>query len=210
MSIDALIFDIGNVLVPFDWRPAESRLESRCTNFSGEVLAEFKMLIRRLDLGELTGEEFSSLTKPLIGFQGDHTEFAAIWNSVFSANPAMERTIATLKGRYPLFLISNISDLHLDYLTQNYGVLRHFADGVYSFRVKCAKPDPKIFEIAVRQFGVNPATTAFVDDLAVNVASASAAGLNAIQYDLNNHSSFEKAFSGLGIHHGGTETQRIF
>ena len=199
MSIDALIFDIGNVLVPFDWRPAERRLESRSTNFSGEALAEFKKLIMRLDLGELTGEEFSSLTKPLIGFQGDHTEFAAIWNSIFSANPPMERTIATLKGRYPLFLISNTSDLHLDYLTQNYGVFRHFADGVYSFRAKCAKPDPKIFEIAVRQFGVNPATTAFVDDLAVNVASASAAGLNAIQYDLNNHSSFEKAFSDLGI-----------
>ncbi len=205
MSIDALIFDIGNVLVPFDWRPAERRLESRSTNFSGEALAEFKKLIMRLDLGELTGEEFSSLTKPLIGFQGDHTEFAAIWNSIFSANPPMERTIATLKGRYPLFLISNTSDLHLDYLTQNYGVFRHFADGVYSFRAKCAKPDPKIFEIAVRQFGVNPATTAFVDDLAVNVASASAAGLNAIQYDLNNHSSFEKAFTELGIHQRGKE-----
>jgi glucose-1-phosphatase len=199
MSIDALIFDIGNVLVPFDWRPAERRLESRCTDFSGEALVEFKKLIRRLDLGELTGKEFSSLTIPLIGFQGDHAEFAAIWNSIFSANPAMERTIATLKGRYPLFLISNTSDLHLDYLTQNYDVFRYFADGVYSFRAKCAKPDPRIFEIAVSQFDVNPATTAFVDDLAVNAASASASGLNAIQYDLKNHSALEKAFRDLGV-----------
>ncbi len=199
MSIDALIFDIGNVLVPFDWRPAETRLSSRCTNFSGTAVAEFRKEIRRLDLGELTGEELSSIAKSMIGFLGDHAEFVALWNSIFSANPAMERTVADLKGRYPLFLISNISDLHLAYLRQNYDVFGHFADGVYSFRVKCAKPDRKIFEIAVKQFGVNPATTAFVDDLAVNVHSATEAGLNAIQYDVKHHEAFEKAFGDLGV-----------
>jgi epoxide hydrolase-like predicted phosphatase len=199
MSIDALIFDIGNVLVPFDWGPAKSRLTSRCTNFSGEAAAEFRKQIQRLDVGELTGEEFSSIAKRMVGFLGDHAELVAIWNSIFSTNPAMERTIANLTGRYPLFLISNTSDLHLAYLTQNYDVLRHFADGVYSFRAKCAKPDRKIFEIAIKQFGVNPPTTAFVDDLGVNVHSASEAGLKAIQYDLNNHGAFEKAFEYLGV-----------
>jgi glucose-1-phosphatase len=199
MSIDALIFDIGNVLVRFEWRPAEIRLMNRCTNFSDEAVVEFRKQIRGLDAGELTGEELSSIAKRVIGFLGDHTEFAAIWNSIFSSNPEMERTIAKLKGRYPLYLISNTSDLHLDHLTQNYDVLRHFADGVYSFRVKCTKPDPKIFQIAIKQFGVTPATTAFVDDLAVNVHSASEAGLRAIQYDLNGHGAFEKAFRELGI-----------
>jgi glucose-1-phosphatase len=199
MSIDALIFDIGNVLVPFDWRPAERRLRERCMNFAGEPVAEFREYIRRLDLGELTGKEFSSITMPLIGFLGDETEFVAIWNSIFNANPTMERAIENLKGRYPLFLISNISDLHLGYLTQNYDVLGHFADGVYSFRTRCAKPDRKIFEIAVDQFGVNPATTAFVDDLAVNVLSALDVGLKAIQYDFKNHAAFEEAFADLGI-----------
>ncbi|HZC58475.1 MAG TPA: HAD family phosphatase [Chthoniobacterales bacterium] len=199
MSIDALIFDIGNVLVPFDWRPAESRLRERCKNFAGKSVAEFKEHIRRLDLGELTGKEFSSITMPLIGFLGDETEFVAIWNSIFTANPTMERAIENLKGRYPLFLISNISDLHLGHLMQNYDVLGHFADGVYSFRARCAKPDRKIFEIALDQFGVNPATTAFVDDLAVNVLSASGVGLKAIQYDFKNHGAFEEAFADLGI-----------
>ena len=199
MSIDALIFDIGNVLVPFDWRPTESRLRERCTNFAGEAVAEFRKHIRRLDLGELTGKEFSSITMPLIGFLGDETEFVAIWNSIFTANPTMDRAIENLKGRYPLFLISNISDLHLGYLTQNYDVFGHFADGVYSFRARCAKPDRKIFEIALDQFGVNPATTAFVDDLSVNVLSASHVGLKAIQYDFKNHAAFEEAFADLGI-----------
>jgi glucose-1-phosphatase len=199
MSIDALIFDIGNVLVPFDWRPAESRLRERCMNFAGKSVAEFREHIKRLDLGELTGKEFSSITMPLIGFLGDETEFVAIWNSIFTANPTMERAIENLKGRYPLFLISNISDLHLGYLTQNYDVLGCFADGVYSFRARCAKPDRKIFEIALDQFGVNPVTTAFVDDLAVNVLSASDLGLKAIQYDLKNHAVFEEAFADLGI-----------
>lgn len=199
MSIDALVFDIGNVLVLFDWKPAENRLRERCTNFAGESVAEFKEHIRRLDLGEFTGKEFSSIAMPLLGFLGDEAEFVAIWNSIFTANAMMERAIENLKERYPLFLISNTSDLHLGYLVQNYDVLGYFDDGVYSFRARCAKPDRRIFEIAIDQFGVNPATTVFVDDLAVNVHSASGVGLKAIQYDLKNHAAFEKAFADLGI-----------
>ncbi len=199
MNIDALIFDIGNVLVPFDWGPAEIRLSSRCTNFSGEAVAEFRKHIVRLDVGQLTGEEISAIAKEMIGFQGDHSEFAAIWNSIFSTNPAMERTIANLKGRYPLFLISNISDIHLEFLQQKYDVLGFFDDGVYSFRAKCAKPEMKIFEIAIKQFGATPATTAYIDDLAANVQTASEAGLRAIQYDLHHHDVFIKAFEDLGI-----------
>ena len=100
----------------------------------------------RFDIGEMTGEMFARLAIRTIGFQGDEREFIAIWNSIFSSNPPMERTILGLKERFPLFLLSNTSDLHLDYLMQNYDVLRHFVDGVYSFRAKCAKPDRRIFE----------------------------------------------------------------
>jgi len=147
----------------------------------------------------MTGENFSRLAIRTIGFQGDEREFIAIWNSIFTSNPPMERTILDLKKRFPLYLLSNTSDLHLAHLMLNCDVLRHFVDGVYSFRAKCAKPDRKIFETAIKQFGLKPENTAYIDDLAANVHSASDLGFKAIRYDLANHAEFEHRLAEFGV-----------
>ena len=199
MSIEALIFDIGNVLVPFDWRPFQRRLEADSTKLTTETEKELRELIFRLDIGEMTGEKFAQFAIRTIGFQGDAPKFIAVWNSIFRSNPPMERTILALKQRFRLFLLSNTSDLHLDYLMRNYEVLRHFRDGVYSFRAKCAKPDRKIFEIAIKQFDLEPENTAYIDDLAVNVRTALDLGFKAIRYDLTKHSEFEQRLAESGV-----------
>jgi glucose-1-phosphatase len=199
MSIEALIFDIGNVLVPFDWQPFRNRLQAGCSNLTPDVEKEFRELIVRFDVGEMGGEMFSRLAIRMIGFQGDEREFTSIWNGIFGSNPRMERSILALKDRFPLFLLSNTSDLHLAYLMQNYTVLQHFADGVFSFRARCAKPDRKIFETAIQQFGLQPEHTIYVDDLAPNVRSALDVGLKAIRYDLTDHAEFEQRLAELGL-----------
>ena len=177
MRIGALIFDIGNVLVPFDWKPFHNRLQSRCTNLTADAEKEFRQLMVRFDLGEMEGQMFSRLAIRTLGFQGDEEELVTIWNGIFGSNPPMERSIMALKDRFPLFLLSNTSDLHLAYLMQNYSVLQHFTDGVFSFRARCAKPDRKNFETAIQQFGLKPENTIYVDDLAPNVRSALDIGL---------------------------------
>jgi glucose-1-phosphatase len=199
MRIGALIFDIGNVLVPFDWQPFHNRLRAGCTNLTTEAEKEFRQLMIRFDVGEMGGEMFSRIAIRTLGFQGDDQEFISIWNGIFGSNPPMERLIMALKDRFPLFLLSNTSDLHLAYLIQNYAVLGHFVDGVYSFRAKCAKPDRRIFETAIKQFGLKPENTIYVDDLAPNVRSASDLGLKAIRYDLRNHAEFERGLAELGV-----------
>jgi FMN phosphatase YigB (HAD superfamily) len=199
MRIEALVFDIGNVLVLFDWQPFKSRLQAECANLTPETEKEFRELVVRFDVGEMTGEMFARVAIRTIGFPGDEPEFIAIWNGIFSSNPPMEQTILALKERFPLFLLSNTSDLHLAYLMQNYDVLRCFLDGVYSFRAKCAKPDRRIFATAIEQFGLKPEKTAFIDDLPANVCSAADAGLQAIRYDLTKHAEFEQRLAELGV-----------
>jgi glucose-1-phosphatase len=199
MRIEALIFDIGNVLVPFDWQPFKNQLLAGSVNLTAEAEREFRELMIRFDVGEMTGEMFARLATRLIGFKGGEAKFIAIWNGIFSSNPPMERVILSLKERYPLFLLSNTSDLHLAYLTRNCDVLRHFTDGVYSFRAKCAKPERRIFEMAIKQFGLKAEKTAYIDDLAANVRSAADLGLKAIQYDLTKHAEFEQRLAELGV-----------
>ena len=199
MRIEALIFDIGNVLVLFDWQPFKNQFLAGSVNLTAEAETEFKELVIRFDLGEMDGEKFAGLATRLIGFEGGEARFIAIWNGIFSSNPPMERIIPSLKKRYPLFLLSNTSDLHLAYLMRNFDVLQHFRDGVYSFRAKCAKPERRIFEMAIKQFGVRAENTAYVDDLAPNIHSASEVGLKAVQYDFTKHADFEQRLAELGV-----------
>jgi FMN phosphatase YigB (HAD superfamily) len=199
MSIEALVFDIGNVLVLFDWQPFRHRLEADCTNLTTGAEKEFRDLVIGIEVGEMTGETFTTLAVRAIGFQGDENKFLSIWNGIFRSNPQMERTIMALKERFPLFLLSNTSDIHLAYLLRNFEVLQYFVDGVYSFRAKCAKPDRKIFEIAIKQFGLTPEKTAYIDDLPGNVRSALDLGFTAIRYDLTDHAAFENRLAKLGI-----------
>ena len=199
MKVEALIFDIGNVVVLFDWQMAEDRLGIRSGKVNFSARENFKDLIRRFEAGDIVQEIFVSQAARAIGFQGNSVEFIAIYNSIFSSNRPMERKIRLLAARFPLYLISNTSELHLGYLQQRFEVLRLFADGVYSFRAKCAKPDRQIFQVAAIQFGVTPENTVYIDDLAPNVETASDLGFRAIRYDLAKHAKFDRRLSELGI-----------
>jgi epoxide hydrolase-like predicted phosphatase len=199
MRIEAVIFDIGNVLVPFDWQLAEKQIRVRTRNDTEEARKEFFLLRERFELGQVSRELFLQSAIRILDFRGATDEFAAIWNGIFSSNEEMEELIARVKESLPLYLLSNTSELHLTYLEERFQVLQHFADGVYSFRVHCAKPDRRIFEIAAKQFGVTPSRTLFVDDLAPNIESAAGYGFQTIRYDQKRHSEFRKRLGEFGL-----------
>jgi putative hydrolase of the HAD superfamily len=160
---------------------------------------DIRGLINRFEVGEIPQKMFVTMAVRAIGFQGDEQEFIAIFNSIFYPNPPMERSIQQLVAYFPLYLLSNTSELHLAYLQQNFKVLRYFADGVYSFHAKCAKPDRKIFQVAVKQFGVTPESTVYIDDLEANVRSALDLRFHAIRYDWREHVEFERRLAEFGI-----------
>ena len=193
MKIEAAIFDIGNVLVPFDWQLAEQQIRLRIGNDTKEARDAFGLLQERFEIGQVSAGVFLQSAIRILDFRGRSDEFAAIWNSIFSPNEDLEESIVRLKESLPLYLLSNTSELHLNYLKERFDIFRYFADGVYSFRAKCAKPDAKIFEMAAKQFGVAPARAIFVDDLAPNVESAAACGIHAIQYDWRRHAEFTES-----------------
>jgi epoxide hydrolase-like predicted phosphatase len=199
MRIEAVIFDIGNVLVRFDWQLAEQQFRSRIGDDTKETRERFVVLKERFELGQISQEAFVQEAIRIIDFRGGSDEFTTIWNGIFSSNEAMEEFVIRLRNSLPLYLLSNTSELHLAYLRERFQVLRHFADGVYSCHVECAKPDRKIFEIAAKQFGVTPSRTIYVDDLAANIESAADFGFHAIQYEWKKHSEFQKKLGEFGL-----------
>lgn len=196
----AFLFDIGNVLVTFDFGRFEARLRDRCGRFGAAEAGEFEAMKVALERGEVAGDAFVARAIELFEFRGDPAEFRAIWNDIFAANAAMEPVLARLRGRVPLYLFSNTSDLHHAFLVEEFGVFGHFDGGIFSYRARSMKPDDAIYRAAVDELGIDPAETIYIDDLPANIAAGKRHGFRAIQYDHRDHAALECALErALGV-----------
>jgi len=198
--IRAFIFDIGNVLLRFDFSLVYKRLAPLC---DGELPSDIEPRVDAIkviyEAGEISRDEFLKKVFDLLRFRGTEAQFVAAWEDIFEENAPMVSLVESLHGRYPLYLLSNTSDIHAEFILRRYPFFGRFSDGVYSYRVRCAKPDRAIYDLAARQFGVAPGETIFIDDLPANIASAREAGFNAIQYDFRRHDAFLGELDRLGL-----------
>jgi HAD superfamily hydrolase (TIGR01509 family) len=198
--IRAFVFDIGNVLLRFDFSLAHRKILSLCTTPpSPECLERVDAIKVDYEAGLMDRATFLKVVFDLIQFRGTEAEFVKAWEEIFELNLPMTGLVDSLHGRYPLYLLSNTSDIHVDYFTKEYPLFSRFDDAVYSYKVRCAKPDRSIYELAATQFGVKPEETVFIDDLAVNIASAREVGFQAIQYDFRRHDLLLEELARLGV-----------
>jgi HAD superfamily hydrolase (TIGR01509 family) len=182
---EAFIFDIGNVLVRFDHGHAVRAFAAMGADLSDR--AGLEDLAARYERGAVDRGEFLAALRVLLRHNADDADVARAWQEIFEPNLPMWELVEKLHAEYPLYLLSNTNCLHHDYLLREYAVFAKFSDGVFSYRAKLAKPERAIFEEAIKQFGVQPAATIYLDDLGANVEAARGAGLRAFRYDLDAH-----------------------
>ena len=82
----------------------------------------------------------------------------------------------------PLYYLSNMPAPVADHIERSHSVVQWFADGVFSSRVQLIKPEPAIFDLSARRFGVAPQSLVFLDDNVDNIDAARAAGWNALHF----------------------------
>jgi putative hydrolase of the HAD superfamily len=195
--IKAFIFDIGNVLLRFDFDLAIQRIRPLCT--APIVPEELEGVKNRLEEGQITRQAFVREVMGILGFRGGESEFESAWQEIFEENLVMTDVVRQLKGRFPLYLLSNTSDLHISYIFRQYPVFALFDDAVYSHEAGCMKPAPEIYRIAARKLGVKPEETVFIDDLGPNIETAAALGFRAIHYDFTRHDVFMERLALEGV-----------
>lgn len=195
----AFLFDIGNVLVTFDFEPALAAARRRSRRPTLEGFREIERLKRQLESGAMADQPFIEEAMEAIGFEGDAAEFRHLWNDVFAPNQPMWPVVESLAQRFPLFLLSNTNGLHMEHLHASFDVLRHFKDGIYSHSAGCMKPGEEIFHMATSRFGLDPARTIYIDDLPDNVATGVRLGFDTIGYSPQHHGRFLRALEERGI-----------
>ncbi len=193
MPAPAILCDIGNVIVTFDFSIAASRLAAHSDASAETVLSRLQHLKLPFEDGLMEDGDFVKRAMEEIGYRGSASDFSQAWCEIFAANDAMAASLHRAAATLPLYLLSNTSGLHKDYLFATYPVFGLFRAGVYSYSARHSKPAARIFQIAIEQFNLDPAQTFYIDDLADNIETARRLGLVTHHYSPARHTALEQA-----------------
>jgi putative hydrolase of the HAD superfamily len=180
--VKGLLVDFGGVLTTnvFDsfkaFCRAEGLPEDSVKNMfreRGEGLA----LLRRLETGELTADDFSAQFAPLLGVPAENL-VERLFGGVGPDEPMVD---AVRRARAAGIKTGLISNSWGDGLAYDPALLEELFDAVViSGDVGLHKPQPEIFLLGAERIGVTPEECVFVDDLRENCAGAEAVGMTAI------------------------------
>jgi putative hydrolase of the HAD superfamily len=198
--VRAFLFDIGNVLLKFDFSLALNALADRSeVHDPVAALALIDQVKAAYEDGQFDRATFLRAVFDVIAYRGTEAEFVSAWEDIFEPNEPMLALVEQLHERYPLFLLSNTNDLHVDYIFRRYPAFRHFSGGTYSYAVHASKPDRAIYEIACRDLGLEPAATFFIDDLLPNIETARMLGFQTHHYHFQRHNELLTALANAGV-----------
>lgn len=183
-GMEAVIFDLGNVLLAFDAQQTMERLRRR----TGKTLRELQdylletPFVNQLEVGQLTGQQFFEIVAKDLDFDGEYCEFAEIWTHIFSPMDLMIALARSLQGRVRRFVLSNTNAIHMEQVRLTFPFLQEMDGLVLSHEVGWMKPDRRIYEVALNRFGLVAERTVFIDDTLANVEGARAVGLRGIHH----------------------------
>ncbi|GAB4241415.1 MAG: HAD family phosphatase [Candidatus Methylacidiphilales bacterium] len=183
MRISTIIFDLGKVLIDFDYSIALHRVAQRSELTRDEIdelaYRDHSRLVE-YERGLLTTEAFFEAQREAFRFTGSAGELQEIWCDIFAPIEAHIRMARCLAEFYPLGLMSNISEAHVAFLEQRHDFFSIFREKIYSCRVGSVKPDREIYYHALERLGADRFETLFIDDLEANVMEASRMGWQTI------------------------------
>ena len=185
LVLKAIIFDLGNVIIPFDFKRAYARLEPLCKYSTEEIRARLRAngLVQRFETGQVDARRFVEEFSGALEFTITYDEFCDLWSCIFLPEPLIpEALLESLARRYPLLLLSNTNPIHISMVRANYPLLGYFRDAVLSHEVGVAKPSLKIYQEAVRRAGCEARECFFTDDIQLNVDAARQLGMQAVQF----------------------------
>lgn len=175
--VDAVVLDLGNVLVFHD----DQRLFARLSELGGVGADAIRGALAGVwdpcNRGRLAGDDLRRAVCGPAGLDLDAATFREVWSCHFRFHHEVFPLVESLFGRVKVLLLSNTNATHLEWIRPQLPLLERFDDLVLSYQVGLAKPEPAIFHEAVRRAGTTPDRTAFFDDVEAYARAATAAGL---------------------------------
>lgn len=182
-AIRAVVFDLGKVLLDFDYGRAARQL-SRRSRMDPEPLARLlsqSELICRFETGRLSAREFFDEVRAASGFAGSFEEFAECFSNIFTPIEPMVRLQERLRREgLGTFVFSNTNELAVNHIRKAYPFFANFDGYVLSYEQGVMKPDARLYEVLERLAGRRGAELLYLDDRLENVEAGARRGWHAI------------------------------
>ncbi len=183
--IKAVLFDLGRVIIPFDFNRGYTRLEARCGIPAADIPSRLAPtgLVVRLEKGHIEPRDFVRQLSGHLNLDTSYEEFCEIWCSIFLPDTLVpEAMVRGIARNYRLILLSNTNAIHFEMVLERYPLLRHFHSYVLSYKTGSLKPEPLIYEKAIEAAGCHPGECFFTDDIQANVDAAREQGIDAVLF----------------------------
>ncbi len=186
-KIKAILFDLGKVLVHFNFDPAFKKfskvsglpvkdIEDYFVNSGLEVL---------YDGGKISSRVFYSQVCRALDMNISFERFRSVWSAIFTPKKDMIGLLRRLSKNYRLVLVSNTNQIHFEYIRKKYAFMALFSRTVISYKEKMRKPDEAIYLKSALACKASPEEIYYIDDRHDLTEAAKAIGFNVFTYRNN-------------------------
>jgi putative hydrolase of the HAD superfamily len=185
--IKNLILDLGGVILNVDYNKiVEKFLSYGITDFENIYSqAAQSEIIDRFEEGTISLAEFRDGIRKQIKTNLTDKQIDDAWMAMILDLPKENiELLGLLKLKYKLFLFSNTNELHIEFLKKDFeqqcgfDVFKCcFNKAYFSNEIHLKKPDVKSFQYIIKDAGLNPSETLFIDDSPQHLEGAKQAGL---------------------------------
>ena len=192
-SINALLFDLGNVLLPIDLSLTYQAFSQLSTSFSSEEIQSKinnEGLWLGYEAGLLTDEEFRDILRDKLDLDCSNVEFDQAFSALLLDFPSnIYSFLEDLTSNFDLYLLSNTSVIHSRIFLNNQlgpkgeNLFGLFKKAHFSYEMGLVKPNPLIYQQVLKENNLKAEEVVFFDDNTANIESASTLGIDSILID---------------------------
>ena len=181
-----VVFDLGKVLVDFDYAIAGRRIAAR-GNMTLPEIAQYvsqSPLFTQYEMGSVTTQQFYDEICRVTGFRGTLAEFSENFADIFVQIDPMVQLQARLQQRgLPTYIFSNTNELAAEHIRRTFPFYGNFDGYILSYQYGAMKPDARLYEVVERACARRGADLLYLDDRPENVAAGAARGWQVILHE---------------------------
>jgi glucose-1-phosphatase len=182
--IDALLFDLGNVVIRIDFERVFARWAALAGCDAARLRERFShdAPYQQHERDEIDTAAYFASLRGSLGVNLDDDRLREGWNAVFVEEmPGIGELLAGLAPKIPLYAFTNTNRAHAAHYTSRFApVLGHFRKVFASYEMGLRKPEPAAFAHIAEEIAVPAGRILFFDDTPGHVEAARACGLQAV------------------------------
>ena len=195
MQKKCFIFDIGNVLVDFDFQVLLHQIADDSGTPVEQPTGRELEMHHAVEEGVISDQEFVDFLNKSKGLSWTVDTLIGVWQKMFTVNQTGYGLFREAIARgLPVYTLSNIAEHHVEAIERNWPGFFDGATGLFlSYQVGARKPNPEIYRHMLDDLGVKGEQCLFIDDRPENIEAALAAGIQPLQFIPANYVAIRKA-----------------